>query len=190
MPYSDAWLNTSPPGSTAANLIDDEFRKLRLQIDERMASLVVDWKADPVVPLVSSVGPRTTIIPHASFVGATSINAAALYNNNRIINDAPVFAGVSDKIPASSTITLLEWLVDKGFAASIDCQLRSLIFSTANTIVNHSTINQAGAGLSLVVTAPLAIVLDPGRSYYLEISPVGGSAIFYTHAVRITYTLP
>lgn len=190
MPYTDAWTNTSPPGSAAASSIDDEFRKLRLQIDERMASLVVDWAADPVVPLAPTTGPRTIIIPHASFVGATSINAAALYNNNRIINDAPVFSGISDKIPASSTITLLEWLLEIGSAASVDCQLRALNFDTSNTIANVSTINQAVAGLHIVTTAPLAIVLDPAKSYFLEASPVGGAAIFYIHSVRVTYTLP
>lgn len=49
--YTNPWTNTSPPGSQAANTIDDEIRKLRLDIFQRMSDVVEDWTADPVIPL-------------------------------------------------------------------------------------------------------------------------------------------
>lgn len=51
MPYTNPWSDTDPPGSQAANTIDDELRQLRLDIHERMDDIVADWTADPVVPV-------------------------------------------------------------------------------------------------------------------------------------------
>lgn len=50
MPYTNPWDETKPPGTQNANTADDEFRKAKLDIRERMNdALVVDWSADPVV---------------------------------------------------------------------------------------------------------------------------------------------
>lgn len=49
MAYTNAWSNAVPAGSDAANTIDDQIRRLRLDIDERMTDLVDNWEADPVV---------------------------------------------------------------------------------------------------------------------------------------------
>lgn len=50
MAYSQVWTNDVPPGSEQANNIDQIFRDLRRDIEERMEStLVVDWRTDPVV---------------------------------------------------------------------------------------------------------------------------------------------
>lgn len=49
MPHTNPWSDTDPPGSQAANTIDDEIRQLRLDIHERMDDIVVDWTADPIV---------------------------------------------------------------------------------------------------------------------------------------------
>jgi len=36
MPYTNAWNTTDPAGSAAANTIDTEIQKLRLQMQERV----------------------------------------------------------------------------------------------------------------------------------------------------------
>ena len=51
MPFTNAWSDVIPAGSAAANTIDDQIRQLRLDIHERMDSLIDDWTADPLVPL-------------------------------------------------------------------------------------------------------------------------------------------
>ena len=51
MPFTNAWSDVIPAGSAAANTIDDQIRQLRLDIHERMDSLISDWTADPLIPL-------------------------------------------------------------------------------------------------------------------------------------------
>lgn len=48
MAYTNAWSNAIPAGSVAANFIDDHIRQLRLDIDERLATIVNDIDADPL----------------------------------------------------------------------------------------------------------------------------------------------
>lgn len=188
MAYSDGWTDTSPPGTTAAGLIDDEFRKLRLQIHERMNSLVVDWTADPVVPLNSTVGPRTVLVPNEAFV-SNGDSSSPIYELGYITSSNPVRAGISNIIPANSTITLLEWLVNKGTAATLKCQLEHADFDLANALAVDNLITTAIAGIQLLVTAPLTIVLDPAKYYSLNVfSDV--PAIIFLFAARVTYTLP
>jgi hypothetical protein len=49
MPYTNTWDDTRIPGSTLAKLIDEEFRRVRLDIHQRMDDIVEDWLVDPVV---------------------------------------------------------------------------------------------------------------------------------------------
>ena len=54
MAHSNVWSNIIPAGSDALNTADDQLRQLRLDIQERGDEIVVDWTADPVVPLAES----------------------------------------------------------------------------------------------------------------------------------------
>lgn len=58
MAFTNPWSNIIPAGSDPANTADDEIRQLRLDIDERMDTIVADWSADPIVNLT---GIRKTV---------------------------------------------------------------------------------------------------------------------------------
>ena len=50
MAYTNVWTTVAPAGSAAANTLDDEIRKLRLDFEERLEEfLIADMTADPVV---------------------------------------------------------------------------------------------------------------------------------------------
>jgi hypothetical protein len=53
MAFTNPWSNIIPAGSDPANTADDEIRQLRLDIDERMDTIVGDWSADPIVNLTT-----------------------------------------------------------------------------------------------------------------------------------------
>lgn len=59
MPYTNPWSNIIPAGGDIAGPgatgISAQLRRLKLDIEERMSNLVVDWQADPVV-LQSELG--------------------------------------------------------------------------------------------------------------------------------------
>ena len=50
MAHTNPWSNVVPAGSDALNTADDQIRRLRLDIQERMDEVVDDWTTDPVVP--------------------------------------------------------------------------------------------------------------------------------------------
>ena len=50
MAYTNSWSNIVPAGSDALSTADDQIRRLRLDVQERMDDVVADWTADPVVP--------------------------------------------------------------------------------------------------------------------------------------------
>ena len=52
MAYSNSWSNIIPVSSDPLNTADDQLRRLRLDVQERMDDLVDDWTADPVVPTI------------------------------------------------------------------------------------------------------------------------------------------
>lgn len=54
MSYTNSWSNTIPLGSSAANLIDDDIRQVRLDIYERINTILGSngaMTADPVMPV-------------------------------------------------------------------------------------------------------------------------------------------
>ena len=50
MAYSNSWSNIIPVSSDPLNTADDQLRRVRLDVQERMDDIVEDWTADPVVP--------------------------------------------------------------------------------------------------------------------------------------------
>ena len=50
MAYTNTWTVIAPAGSAAANTVDDEIRKLRLDMEERLEEFLIEnMSADPVV---------------------------------------------------------------------------------------------------------------------------------------------
>lgn len=59
MAYDNDWSIIIPAGSDLLSTADDHFRRLRLDIGQRMDDIVDDWTADPVV--LSDIDVGTTI---------------------------------------------------------------------------------------------------------------------------------
>lgn len=49
MAYTNTWSVIIPAGTDPLNTADDQIRQLRLDLQERMNDIVVDWTVDPVV---------------------------------------------------------------------------------------------------------------------------------------------
>src|SRR2546421_10389685 len=102
MAYTNAWSEITPAGTDAANTADDAIRRLRLDLRERMADLVVSWNADPIVAqakILGNVVGKTLIIPGAAFI-TNSDNTGyhpgmEVFNNGSVqIYDHVAVAGV------------------------------------------------------------------------------------------------
>lgn len=78
------WPTNIPPGSDAANTADDQLRRLRLDLLERMNDFVVSFTADPVVlksrsqRVTTSAGTGAAVVEtdlHALVLAANSLGA-------------------------------------------------------------------------------------------------------------------
>lgn len=192
MAYTHAWTDNVPLGSEAAANIDDFMRRARLDIHERMNDVVVDWTADPVVPKTPGSG-ATRIIPAAAFqtLGGPMDGSSFLDDSGlslHLIGSGPNWAApISDFIAIGSKIVKLEYLVDRNTITTVTFSLLSMTFSLTPTPATEHTIATSAGGLQIVDSGAIAITLDVGKIYVIEVdkgSTGGQTGKFY--GVRVT----
>lgn len=201
MPYADGDININAPADTDdMSFGDDEIRKFKRQVFDRLATLVVDPNADPMVLQPTGVTGAITglqrIVTAAAFLNDLHAKENDLDLGNGSItgfvgND--LFADLGPFIPNGCTIKLIEWIVDiTGGPASVSATLRRKQFSAGNP--GESTINTTSisvAGTAIVVSTALAHVVDANYGYYLRLHGNGsGGQAYKFYAARLTFDRP
>jgi hypothetical protein len=201
MAHTRAWDVTLPPGSTQAKQIDDEIRKLRVDIDERFADVFVDVLADPVdmkPQFKGNVDGKVLVIPFTDFNSNTDLKETH-YNNGfgqAFTDTGPLMAGV--KLSPGCIVTKVEVLVDKGDAASVEFDFFARVFAagsgrpgsqTAQVSLFHGA--GAGAGVAIITSGVLAVTILDSQMYYIAIDGIGGAGnSFDFYGARVTYNTP
>lgn len=201
MPHTRAWDVTQPPGTTQAKQIDDEIRKLRVDIDERWRDFMVDPLADPVdlkPQFKGNVVGKILVIPFANFNSNTSAKET-WYNNGygqAFTDTGPLLAGVS--LTPGCIVTKVEVLVDKGDAASVEFDFFARSFAagagrpgsqTAQASLFHGS--GAGAGVIIIASGVLAVTIDAAQMYYIALDGIGAAGnSFDFYGARVTYDVP
>lgn len=199
MPHTNPWNVTDPPGSELGKNIDDHIRKLRVDIGDRFADIMVDVMADPVdltPPYKGNVIGKKMIIPFSAFNSDTD-DKEANYDAYRLqyftdthILTAPVI------LSPGCTITLVEVLLNKLDATSVDWDLFMIPFVAGGTDDQHVSLfhkNEAAAGriISSSGLPALAVAISNAAMYYIgvdAIGPAGYGSILY--GARVTYDTP
>lgn len=192
MAYTNTWSNLSPTGSTPAKQIDDEFRKLRVDIQERMETFITDWETDPVVLKPESGGPvegKSIHVPGWAFVSDNDITRISTGILIDVDSDlyAPVILpiGVTVRsfqamvIPGNGIMTVRLGYINHGVSAPV--------FTTVD-----SNTHTGSSSLVLIDNsdANLAHVTDINRHYLLWIttdSAIG--AVSKICGVQIVYDI-
>lgn len=192
--YSRAWSVTTPAGSVPAKNIDDEIRKLRVDIDERMADIVVDWTADPVVLRDLYSGKLTN---RHLYVGFPEFNSEqdggkSIYTQvdriDAFTNSFPLVAML--RVPVGCTITLVELLTTISAGTSITWELRYNPFSGAASSV-IKTVNYATAAKGISSTGAIAAAVDDAGYYTLSVEGNGAAGNgFAVYGARVTFNRP
>lgn len=171
MPYTNPWDSNSPLGSQAANTADDEFRKFRLDMEERMEDkIITDITVDPWVlrpeVLGNVIGKRLDIsfAAFAMFDTNDSVTSRAILNDGFFTAFASCTAVAPLILPAGATLTSLIFIVNPG-GSSLNCTLRyGANPSTSVGFVSSSS----GSLVSLeVLSGPHTIVAN--RAYYMRV---------------------
>jgi hypothetical protein len=109
MAFSNAWSNVIPAGSDPANTADDELRQLRLDIDERMDTIVGDWSADPIVALTDI---RRTVIWSDGNMDTVDSTSVGYKLTGLGLHPAQAPAGINWEIPLDLPVGAILRLVD------------------------------------------------------------------------------
>lgn len=201
MAHTRGWDVTLPPGSTQAKQIDDEIRKLRVDIDDRWRDLFVDVLADPVdlkPQYKGNVVGKKLLIPFANFNSNTDLKETRYGNGygQAFTDTGPLIAGVC--LSPGCIVTKVEVLVDKGDAASVefDFLARSFAIGPGRPGSQASQVSLfhgagAGAGVIIIASGVLAVTILDDQLYYISIDGIGAAGnSFDFYGARVTYDVP
>lgn len=199
MPYTNAWNTTDPAGSAAANTIDAEIQKLRLQMQERVFAELFEpavagvYTDDPLPLKDVIIGKKTSkTIMFGSF-SATPVaddDDVSWTDDYFLSDDGPNHTvRINCPLPQGVTITKVEWLLDKFSSGTVSCTLMEGNFvATPASPVAVATAVATTAGAAIVSQDSLGIVVGPDDYYFAKL--VGSSGRFKFYGVRITYDAP
>lgn len=199
MAYADGNIDVTKPGDgDILSQGDDEIRKFKRQMSDRLATLVDDINADPLVlkgaGTTGLVNGLRRIIPFSAFLTdlhAKENDIASGSLNGFVGND--LYAPLSAYIPNGCVLTLIEWIIDITLgAASVDASIKQKQFANGNpaAIIVNST-NIAVAGTNIVPSVAINHTIDSDFMYYLHLHGNGGAGSAYTvYGARITFNRP
>lgn len=206
MAYSNVWDSNSPPGSQAANTADDEFRKFRLDIEERLEDkFVTDVTLDPLVvkpEILGNVVGKRYLVHHSAFVPdvtwnssilATTFTRTALYieHESADANTRSMWAPLH--IPPGVTISGIDFLVNRNGAGNMTVKFGKIEFTITPSSDFGTSTSTAVNGIVILSLAPAYLVLDT-QLLALEVtfptsqaSRLYGAKVFYnTPDCRVT----
>ena len=194
------WSNTTPAGSQAAKLIDDDFRDLKVDISERLSEILVDPFTDEPGPLVikraaieppGASGGGHYHIPYSGFVFDVSGFPSPVYHHTDHYISAhatvqPLLAPII--LPAGSIVSALAVVLDRGGASTILIHLWKRLYpNAADALIVNGLIISGAFQVFSIDTGALEI---EEASYTLEIDSTGSSAnSFKLYGARLTYAV-
>lgn len=187
MAYTDPWDGTDPPGSTLANRIDDKIRLLRLQLKERLESVLInDITADPWVPKINVSGQKNgkiMVVPAFAFRGGVAqTDGSVLYTSADEAPRAPLI------LPNGVIVKKIRWLVKKNTGVNtLSFLLRAQVFAVGTPPTFYHSMTKSTVGQEMLNSGTLTIAIGPSIPLWLEITqaPVGQS--FNIYGCEITY---
>lgn len=201
MAYTRVWVNNTPPGAQAANTADDEIRNLRVDVEERMSTIVTGWStgapSDPIVakPEILGNATKNRFFHHSIFTpdsyfeissNLNSITRTSLYAQNNLAGTVTL-TGTID-IPIGATITDTQFLVNRNGGSNITCRLLYNNFSTtpATTVVG-SAVTAANGITNIVLSSGLPHVVATTRIYFADVALLTNSRLY---GMLVQYSIP
>lgn len=192
MAYTNTWSNIIPAGSAAANTVDDQIRQLRLDIQERMDDIVIDWTADPVVLDVGVIGAQTGVV---RFFGPWLIAPArddddVSWGNFyfEADNNANFPAFMPLALPVGAVVTEITIISDKNTATNYDATFNHSAYATSPvfTEVSSVTVSATGVREDTVFTGTHTVATL--RVYMLKFNSTGGGR-FRIYGAKVTFNV-
>lgn len=182
MPYTNApWVDATPPVGVLAIHLDDHIRQLRLDIGERLRTIVEDIDADPLV--VGKVAGKRLLLPYS----AAMVNGSHTVSDDRLSLNAGARAIFPVVLPPGVTIKLFEVMCLNTFGTNITATLQRMAFGAFTKFTLSTKLLSTIGGPHTITSDAIAAVVANDSTYTLEVS---APASFVIAAARITYDCP
>lgn len=191
MTYTNVWSSAAPLGSIPASNIDEEIRKARLDIEERLLDKVFNtpFTADPLVvrpEILGNVTGKTLILGFSEFAFQNGTPNFGSDNNwNGLANTA--YAPI--KLPVGCTITRMYLLADRN-GNNIKWKALYYPFTITPTAVDiFAERTLTSGGIQIDDSGALTEVIQADRVYVVRVDPVAATSP-KTYGVKIVYDTP
>jgi len=202
MPYTNAVFDPAAPvGSSQLSAGDNAIRAAKLDIKERMETLVEDFDANPLaliaglVGTIGAVAGKKMLIASDAFVPEEDQDDWTYFNDYVQTDDsgtrvlkAPVI------LPPGAIITEIEYLWTRDGALTGQYGvLCATDFDVATAFNELFFVEEAGAGVKLTSTGATSILIEDNKLYKILVRPLVAGALIgrvQLFGVRITYDTP
>ncbi len=198
MSYTRPWSVLIPANSDAASGAASDMRKIRVDISERMATLLGsgEWEKDPIEVFAKD---QFLMYHWSDFAVLTSsggtwgASAGTLYGvTNGTLNTGVLYCPCL--LPRGVVVTSIEILGQTGAGGALVATLESIDATTGTvTQATHATAT-VGASVTQDSTssATVSVTIDATLTnyvfYYIKVTTTAGSANSWFQGVRVNYT--
>lgn len=196
MAFTRNWNNATPPGTRAAKEIDDAIREFKVDVNDRIATLLdptTTIDTDPLVlkPAITGAAVARTLVfpPSLCQPGLDDddvrYDATGYFEGDNNIGHLVSFMPII--IPVGYTIKLFEFYADKLTGASITGRLLSILIGTgAVGGLDSGDVVRSTAGVGVGTSGALAYTTLNSEAYFVRFTGINGSR-YRIYGARITY---
>ncbi len=190
MAYSNAWDESAPLGTAAANTLDTIIQQLKLDIRERMNTILDStgqWADDPIVlnrPLRTGV--EMVLAPYDAVGIGDEADVSWIDDYTQSDDDTTNTMRMTVPVTTGMKITKVEVVVDKNTETDVDLMFIKTTFSASPSATTVASVNRSATGIAVVEVFSGTETVDGDSYYWMKF--VGNDAGRYRiYAVRITY---
>lgn len=186
MAYTNAWDETKPLGTAAADTLESIIQQLKLDLHERLNTLVVDWTTDPVVPIDRKRTGLKLLIAGAATLPLQDDDDISR-PDGYFQSDNSTQNGAQLPLPVRSDwkITKVEVLFDLSTDTSVTIGLQETTLDASATTTQLGTVVVSAAGIGL--KTPFTGNATVGDNYFWLKFTGSDAGRYKVYAVRITY---
>lgn len=195
MAYTRSWNNTTPAGTRAAKEIDDAIREAKVDIYDRILSLLDTANGatiddDPLV-LKGSLSGKVTdkqllISPHILHGQRDDDDIDHITQYVQADDNASFDLYGQVVIPVGYVIKLFEAWIDPNGASSVKCSLNAINVTSGGITNLTGDLARATAGIGVLTSAALNYTVQSTDVFSIRTFH-GGSGRYRVYGFRITY---
>jgi len=192
MAYTNPWDETAPLGTAAANTLDDIVRQLKLDLRERMDTILAaggKFSDDPIILVPAKRTGQVLSIHPASAVSEFGDEPAQYGNGHQVLTSSTQpthLLFVPLPLLDYWKVTKVEVLLSRGANVNATVEFARASFDTANTKTVIGTLTHTATGIAIGVVFTGSETITSGFTYWINIESSASNPMTFAGA-RITY---